>query len=291
MDRESVYTLSIGLGSTGGEGEAESRIQTRQQLIDFILEFQVDNQFIYRYYYTASFDLSVLIIFHRDQIRENVLAKKYACDIDVVHLISYNEEIAHRLNTEPGDIIPIVSIPKQSRLTCLISRTVRRCLEEVHPKNRIPIPEEHRTARTSTAPPLKCFTNIHSRSHCRQCFSPCSNTWHRDRSLDVVIKSDRSLHSMPKLCAYPNATSSRRYFRNLTSPNLRSRSDATRGHRAMPNGPIFRSPREVPVHRPASIKASGSSGPSASRRVATPYSRNRRIVISQIESYQDQDAQ
>ena len=53
MDRESVYTLSIGLGSTGGEGEADSRIQTRQQLIDFILEFQVDNQFIYRYYITA----------------------------------------------------------------------------------------------------------------------------------------------------------------------------------------------------------------------------------------------
>jgi hypothetical protein len=47
MDRESVYTLSIGLGSTRDD-EVDSRLQTRQQLIDFILEYRVDNQFIYR---------------------------------------------------------------------------------------------------------------------------------------------------------------------------------------------------------------------------------------------------
>jgi DNA replication licensing factor MCM5 len=44
----------------------------------------------------------------RDQIRENVLVKQYYCDIDIAHLISYDEELAHRLNTEPADMIPIV---------------------------------------------------------------------------------------------------------------------------------------------------------------------------------------
>lgn len=44
----------------------------------------------------------------RDQIRENVLLKQYYCDVDVGHLISFNEELAHRLVTEPAEIIPLV---------------------------------------------------------------------------------------------------------------------------------------------------------------------------------------
>jgi DNA replication licensing factor MCM5 len=91
MDRESVYTLSVGFGAEGRDDEGESRSRVQQQLINFILEYRVDNQFIYR-----------------EQIRENVLAKKYACDVNVSHLITYNEELAHRLTTEPADIIPIV---------------------------------------------------------------------------------------------------------------------------------------------------------------------------------------
>ncbi len=43
-----------------------------------------------------------------DQIRENVLVKQYYCDVDIAHLISYNEELAHRLTTQPTDIIPLV---------------------------------------------------------------------------------------------------------------------------------------------------------------------------------------
>lgn len=34
--------------------------------------------------------------------------KQYYCDIDIAHLISYNEELAHKLTTEPADIIPLV---------------------------------------------------------------------------------------------------------------------------------------------------------------------------------------
>lgn len=46
---------------------------------------------------------------YRDQLRQNVLIKQYYCDIDIAHLISYNEELAHKLSTEPADIIPLVS--------------------------------------------------------------------------------------------------------------------------------------------------------------------------------------
>lgn len=44
----------------------------------------------------------------RDQLRQNVLVKQYYCDVDIAHLISYNEELAHKLTTEPADIIPLV---------------------------------------------------------------------------------------------------------------------------------------------------------------------------------------
>jgi DNA replication licensing factor MCM5 len=44
----------------------------------------------------------------RDQLRQNVLVKQYYCDIDIAHLITYNEELAHKLTTEPAEIIPLV---------------------------------------------------------------------------------------------------------------------------------------------------------------------------------------
>ena len=47
---------------------------------------------------------------YRDQLRENILVKQYYCDVDVAHLISYNEELAHKLSTEPADVIPLVRV-------------------------------------------------------------------------------------------------------------------------------------------------------------------------------------
>ena len=44
----------------------------------------------------------------RDQIRENVLSKQYYCDVDIADLIAYDEQLAHQLNNEPGEIIPLV---------------------------------------------------------------------------------------------------------------------------------------------------------------------------------------
>jgi hypothetical protein len=49
MDRESVYTRSIGLQSLDQGDGHEDRTQIQKQLIDFIIEFRVDNRFVYRY--------------------------------------------------------------------------------------------------------------------------------------------------------------------------------------------------------------------------------------------------
>jgi DNA replication licensing factor MCM5 len=90
MDRQSAYTLSVFPEDRDNAAE-DSRAQVQDQLVNFILEFHVDNAFIYR-----------------DQIRENVLSKRYFCDVDMTHLIAYDEHLAHRLNNEPGDLIPLV---------------------------------------------------------------------------------------------------------------------------------------------------------------------------------------
>ncbi|KAJ6070824.1 hypothetical protein N7467_012143 [Penicillium canescens] len=94
MDRRTPYTLSVLAPSTNGADESRQTIQNR--LRDFVLEFQLDNAFIYR-----------------DQLRQNALVKQYYCDIDIAHLISYNEELAHKLTTEPGDIIPLFELALQ----------------------------------------------------------------------------------------------------------------------------------------------------------------------------------
>ncbi|GAD92036.1 DNA replication licensing factor Mcm5, putative [Paecilomyces variotii No. 5] len=88
MDRRTPYTLSVLAPSQDGSDESRTQIQAR--LREFILAFQLDNAFIYR-----------------DQLRQNVLVKQYYCDIDIAHLISYNEELAHKLTTEPAEIIPL----------------------------------------------------------------------------------------------------------------------------------------------------------------------------------------
>jgi len=37
------------------------------------------------------------------------LSKQYFCDVDISHLIQYDEELAQKLNNEPADYIPLVS--------------------------------------------------------------------------------------------------------------------------------------------------------------------------------------
>ncbi|KAH7318483.1 DNA replication licensing factor mcm5 [Stachybotrys elegans] len=88
MDRQSVYSTHVYEPSFGGDGD--TRLQLQAQLETFILDFRLDNNFIYR-----------------DQLRENALLKKYFCDVKINDLISFNEELAHKLASEPAEIIPL----------------------------------------------------------------------------------------------------------------------------------------------------------------------------------------
>ena len=48
MDRQSVYTLSL-FGEDKSLNGGGSNKQTQKELVDFILEFHLENVFIYRY--------------------------------------------------------------------------------------------------------------------------------------------------------------------------------------------------------------------------------------------------
>ncbi|OTB06080.1 hypothetical protein M426DRAFT_9904 [Hypoxylon sp. CI-4A] len=121
MDRQSVYSVSV-FQSNSGPNE-DTRLQIQEQLVTFILQFRHDNIFVYR-----------------DQLRENALLKKFYCDINITDLISYNEELAHRLVTEPAEIIP------------LFEGALRKCTHRIvfphDPKAVIP---EHQLLLHSTA--------------------------------------------------------------------------------------------------------------------------------------------
>ncbi|KAI1437303.1 MCM2/3/5 family protein [Xylaria sp. CBS 124048] len=121
MDRQSVYSVSVFQNSSGPN--EDSRLQLQEQLINFILQFRHDNIFVYR-----------------DQLRENALLKKFFCEVNITDLIRYNEELAHRLVTEPADIIP------------LFENALKKCTHRiVFPHNPTAEVPEHQLLLRSTA--------------------------------------------------------------------------------------------------------------------------------------------
>lgn len=121
MDRQSVYSVSVFQNSSGPN--EDSRLQIQEQLINFILQFRHDNIFVYR-----------------DQLRENALLKRFCCDVNITDLIKYNEELAHRLVTEPAEIIP------------LFENALRKCTHRiVFPHNPTAEIPEHQLLLHSTA--------------------------------------------------------------------------------------------------------------------------------------------
>ncbi|KAJ6438454.1 DNA replication licensing factor mcm5 [Purpureocillium lavendulum] len=87
---EEEESINRGTGSMSGLPGYHRWQTLRTQLETFILDFRLDNNFVYR-----------------DQLRENALLKKYYCDVNINDLINFNEELAHKLASEPAEIIPL----------------------------------------------------------------------------------------------------------------------------------------------------------------------------------------
>ncbi|KAJ1988883.1 minichromosome maintenance protein 5 [Dimargaris cristalligena] len=85
-DTGRIYTTSV----LPGEVQQNDNSIVEQELFDFLQNFCVDNQFVYR-----------------DQLRQNLLIKNYVLEVDMQDLISYDENLAHRLSERPSDILPL----------------------------------------------------------------------------------------------------------------------------------------------------------------------------------------
>ena len=108
MDSRDAYATHVYEPTLGGNTDTKQQLQT--QLETFILDYRVDNHFVYRCVrylpFKSVFELTKYLI--RDQLRENALLKRYYCDVNISDLIGFNEELAHRLASEPAEIIPLV---------------------------------------------------------------------------------------------------------------------------------------------------------------------------------------
>lgn len=143
---------------------------------------------------------------YSDQIRENVLSKQYFCDVDMSHLIQYDEELAQKLNNEPADYIPLVCI--QSNATKrhpLTSSQVRSGSTYMHTTHPLPLTQRRRpralqiTTQPSAPTPLLRIADLHPRPHCNQRVPPRPDTWHRHRRQHTLLKGHQPPHSMQKL--------------------------------------------------------------------------------------------
>ncbi|CAN6673730.1 minichromosome maintenance protein 5 [Trichomonascus vanleenenianus] len=89
-DQPRIYSTSV----LPGEETSESTFaEVQTQFRYFILEFWIDNSYIYR-----------------DQLRENVLIHNYSLTVDVGHVLAFNEDLGQRLVDEPGDILPVFEL-------------------------------------------------------------------------------------------------------------------------------------------------------------------------------------
>lgn len=96
----------------------------------------------------------IKLIRNRDQLRQNALVKQYYCDIDIAHLISYDEELAHKLTTEPADIIPLV----RAHLKILNVANNVRSLKQHY--NNVPSELFSLSSEASFSPPISSFYTL-----------------------------------------------------------------------------------------------------------------------------------
>lgn len=94
FDRGAIHVVQVpGSGQRGIESNQDgtnSPFKTIQSLQKFIQNFRIGDSFIYR-----------------DRLRTNLLAKVYALEVEMQHLIVYDEELAHSLTNAPGDLLPL----------------------------------------------------------------------------------------------------------------------------------------------------------------------------------------
>lgn len=89
----------------------EKPSETEKLLQEFLLQYRVGSDFIYRRVsYTQFVVKSDKLTLHRDKLRANLLLKQHQLEVDLRHIGLFNDELAHVLQDRPAEILPLVRI-------------------------------------------------------------------------------------------------------------------------------------------------------------------------------------
>ncbi|KAI0670194.1 ATP dependent DNA helicase [Trametes maxima] len=88
FDADRVYSVSVHDVPEPTAPELPS--QTEKLLLDFLLQYRVGGDFIYR-----------------DKLRANLLLKQHQVEVDLRHVGLYNDELAHAIQEKPGEVLPL----------------------------------------------------------------------------------------------------------------------------------------------------------------------------------------
>lgn len=88
FDQNRVYSVHVLQGETLPDSPAE----TERLFFEFLSGFRVGGEFIYR-----------------DRLRSSLLLNHHSIDVDLRDLVVYNDELAQKVQEQPGEMIPLVS--------------------------------------------------------------------------------------------------------------------------------------------------------------------------------------
>ncbi|KIM48342.1 hypothetical protein M413DRAFT_440069 [Hebeloma cylindrosporum] len=88
FDANRVYSVSV--HDLPAAATPDSPSETEKLLVDFILQFRVGGEFIYR-----------------DKLRGNILLKQHILEVDLRHVSIYHDELAHAIQDKPADVLPL----------------------------------------------------------------------------------------------------------------------------------------------------------------------------------------
>ncbi|KIM85493.1 hypothetical protein PILCRDRAFT_817522 [Piloderma croceum F 1598] len=88
FDANHVYNVSV--HDPPAASAPDSPSESEKLLFDFLLQYRVGGEFIYR-----------------DKLRGNLLLKQHQLEVDLRHVGLYNDELAHAIQDRPADILPL----------------------------------------------------------------------------------------------------------------------------------------------------------------------------------------
>ncbi|PVG02644.1 putative CDC46-cell division control protein [Serendipita vermifera] len=89
FDANLVHAVPI-LGERPLSNTLENASDTERLLLDFLLQYRIGGQFVYR-----------------DQLRANLLLRINSLEVDLKHVALYNDDLSHAIQDKPGDTLPL----------------------------------------------------------------------------------------------------------------------------------------------------------------------------------------